>query len=548
MVKVVLEYNPYLMEFNAKFNGKEPHVNSLVEKYQKTPLQIWIKDVPHILYDEMNGYDFDLEFIGPYLEYEDIVKSFEDMKISSEDVRCTHIKSMESRTEKLAEIMELIQWMDDHRNVRFDLETFKIENPDIFDNSHSIIIIGDTNLGEFSFNNTNVSIEVISNINELDNTELKDIPMVIDAERLSIQDLQTILYSILKDNSDVTDNQFFIYVRSKNKTDMYYRLLIDIGFKKPQIINSLESISLKRYFEYYTVSDYIREYLCCVRRKVNELKSEMEKEKEESDKTNSEVMSQIMMIEEHISDIKDSIVGLDGINKTTVSPEWDFTKSKMLEKINTWKIKKTKITSNDEAVKFAEQFEEEIKFQWGRFIEIVKGITIENKNKIMEQCTEYYDKANKSKSSICPSDSTFDSYMSSFDGIKNEFLKIKEEHYEKPREGLLNSFLKEINVTNLNSKEAVLVTTYSCQKWREYAAEIATPLIDQIIEERNAELQEYNTNVSLDFSEKLIKLLDERIDDKNRFSSRLSDDIQVLQKDFDWLYEFLEKIEAIERN
>lgn len=547
MVKVNLEYNPYLMNFKAKFNDKEPRINSLIEKYEKMPLQTWIKDVPHILYDEMNGYDFDLEFIGPNLEYEDIVKSFENMNISSEDVRCTHIKSMESRTEKLAEIIELNQWMEEHRNNRLDLETLKIENPDVFDNSHSIIIIGDTNLGEFSFDNTNVSIEVISDINELDNTELKDIPMVIDAECFSIQDLQTILYSILEDNSDVTDNQFFIYVRSKNKIDMYYRLLIDIGFKNPQIINSLDSVSLKRYFEYYTVSDYIRDYLSCIRKNVNKLKSEMEKEKEESDKANSEVMSQIMMIEKHISDIKDAIVGLDSINKTTVSPDWEFTKSKMLEKINTWKIKKTKITSYDEAVKLAEQFEGEIKFQWVRFIEIVRGITAENKNKIMEQCTECFDKANRSKSPKYPSDSTFDSYMSSFDGIKNEFLKIKEEYYERPREGLINSFLKEINGSNTN-KEAVLVTTYLCQKWREYAVEIATPIIDQIIEERNNELQEYNTKVSLDYSGKLINLLDERNDDKNRFSSRLSEDIQILQKDFDWLNELSEKLEAIERN
>ena len=60
MVKVNLDYNPYTMDFKAKFNGKEPHVNSLVEKYEHLPLQTWIKEIPHILYDEMNGYDFDL--------------------------------------------------------------------------------------------------------------------------------------------------------------------------------------------------------------------------------------------------------------------------------------------------------------------------------------------------------------------------------------------------------------------------------------------------------------------------------------------------------
>ncbi|SNU04645.1 hypothetical protein SAMN06297422_101188 [Lachnospiraceae bacterium] len=547
MVKVNLEYNPYLMDFKAKFNGKEPRINSLVEKYEKLPLQTWVKDVPHILYDEMNGYDFDLEYIGPDLEYEDIVKAFENEHISADDVRCNHIKTMESRVEKLAGIIALNKWLDENRNNRLDLDTFKIENPDVFDNSHSIIIIGDTGLGDFTFENTNISIEVISDINELDNTDLKDTPIIIDADRLSIQELQSIISEIQNENENVSVNQFFIYVHSKNKMEMYYRLLTDIGIKNPQIINGLDDISLKRYFEYYPVSDYIRDYLKAVRNKVDTLKAEMEVEKEKSDKANGEVMSQIMMIEDHISAIKDSIVELDNISKTTILPEWDFTKNKMLEKISLWKVKKTKITSYDEAINLAKQFEEEIKYQWDKFIEVVKGITAQNKNTIMEKCTEIYDRATKSKSPKYPSNPSFETYKSEFDGLINEFMNIKEEHYEKPKEGILNSFLKEFN-SSTDNKESVLVTTYPCYKWREYAAEITTPIIDKIIEERNTELQEYCTNVTLDYSEKLIKLLDERIEDKDRFSERLSADIRVLQKDFDWLNELIEKLETIERS
>ena len=547
MVKVNLEYNPYLMDFKAKFNGKEPRINSLVEKYEKLPLQTWVKDVPHILYDEMNGYDFDLEYIGPDLEYEDIVKAFENEHISADDVRCNHIKTMESRVEKLAGIIALNKWLDENRNNRLDLDTFKIENPDVFDNSHSIIIIGDTGLGDFTFENTNISIEVISDINELDNTDLKDTPIIIDADRLSIQELQSIISEIQNENEDVSVNQFFIYVHSKNKMEMYYRLLTDIGIKNPQIISGLDDISLKRYFEYYPVSDYIRDYLKAIRDKADSLKAEMGVEKEESDKANGEVMSQIMMIEDHISTIKDSIVELDNINKTTILPEWDFTKNQMLEKISLWKIKKTKITSYDEAVKSAEQFEEELKYQWDKFIEVVKGITAQNKNTIMEKCTEIYDRATKSKSPKYPTNPSFETYISEFDGIKDEFMKIKEEHYEKPKEGFINSFLKELNSSG-ETKEDILVTTYPCYKWREYAAEITTPIIDKIIEERNVELQEYCTNVTLDYSEKLIKLLDERIEDKDRFSERLSADIRVLQKDFDWLNELIEKLETIERS
>lgn len=34
MVKVELNYNPYLLETSIKFNGQEPRINSLVEKFQ----------------------------------------------------------------------------------------------------------------------------------------------------------------------------------------------------------------------------------------------------------------------------------------------------------------------------------------------------------------------------------------------------------------------------------------------------------------------------------------------------------------------------------
>lgn len=33
MVKTELEYNPYIQETKVRFNGKNPRINSLIEKY-----------------------------------------------------------------------------------------------------------------------------------------------------------------------------------------------------------------------------------------------------------------------------------------------------------------------------------------------------------------------------------------------------------------------------------------------------------------------------------------------------------------------------------
>lgn len=48
MVKVELNYNPYLLETNIKFNGQMPRINSLVEKYQQNTLQTWVDKMPSI--------------------------------------------------------------------------------------------------------------------------------------------------------------------------------------------------------------------------------------------------------------------------------------------------------------------------------------------------------------------------------------------------------------------------------------------------------------------------------------------------------------------
>ena len=70
MAKVELKYNPYLVETEIIFNGIKPRINSLVEKYQHESLQFWVRKVPYIFHDEMNGYDFDLEFSGTNTDFE----------------------------------------------------------------------------------------------------------------------------------------------------------------------------------------------------------------------------------------------------------------------------------------------------------------------------------------------------------------------------------------------------------------------------------------------------------------------------------------------
>ena len=64
MIHAELIHNPYLLQTSVSFNGQPPRINSQVEKYEHTMLKEWIDRIPQIFYDEMNGYDFDFNFVG----------------------------------------------------------------------------------------------------------------------------------------------------------------------------------------------------------------------------------------------------------------------------------------------------------------------------------------------------------------------------------------------------------------------------------------------------------------------------------------------------
>ena len=544
-VKVSLDYNPYLMEYNILFNGKEPRINSSIEKYINFPLQIWNDQVPHIMYDEMNGYDFDLEFTGTEMDFMDLEKAFSSKGISSEEVKCIYKKSLENRKEKLREIYELIGWLDNNRNARLDFDSFRIENQDIFDNDYPIIVIGEKCPGDFAFENANVSIEIISDANELNNTVLKNTPIIFDARKLADPAFRDLLANVIE-NDDVLDEQFFFYVPKLDNTEMYRRLIQDLGVKKPLIINDMSDPRLSKFFEYYPISDHIRGFLKTVRTKVNLLMDELNSEKEESDKTNGAIIEEIMEIENHIDTIKESISKLDDVIKTNISVNWDYENEDLMNKIIGWKSKKTKITNSDEAEKLSEQYEEEIKYHWEQYIDRLREITLENKNALLLECSEAYKRAtgieDEQTDAIVNEQ---DDGIAAYTGLSLELMKIKEEKYEVPKEGFLNSILKS---GNSEPREAVLVVTYPCQKWREYVTGLAAPLMDEKTNERDSELENYCDSVAKGYIEKLESLLKQRIEDKEKLSEQLSEEIQILQKDSDWLNNLGDRLEMIERN
>ena len=77
MKKVFIKYNPYMIRTEITIDGKGLKENSsLGEKVSGSRLQEWIEDLPQILIDEYNDTDFDIEFHGTLLDYEDLTEAF----------------------------------------------------------------------------------------------------------------------------------------------------------------------------------------------------------------------------------------------------------------------------------------------------------------------------------------------------------------------------------------------------------------------------------------------------------------------------------------
>ncbi len=124
MVKAELSYNPYLLETVITFNGSKPKINSLVEKHLSDTLQSWIASLPDIFYSEMNGWDFDLDFVGTKVDFEALQMAFDAARVGRSSVRIFHKNELECAERKSEVISALIDWLKENPNRRFSLSDF----------------------------------------------------------------------------------------------------------------------------------------------------------------------------------------------------------------------------------------------------------------------------------------------------------------------------------------------------------------------------------------------------------------------------------------
>ena len=542
MVRAELIYNPYLLETEVRFNGMPPRINSLVEKYQNEKLQTWVSSIPSIFYDEMNGFDFELDFSGTELDFEEVKRSFVQAGVGKNLVQLFHKGELQSRHEKSVAIDEFLLWLKNNPNRKFDAVTFREKNRELFERAYPFVVLGGTISAVRLFPDIDVSIENVESADELRKTDLHSTPILFCLDRKSVASLQHNLLELLKRN-DITQEQLFFMI-SPALGKKAERVIRDLGVKEPQVVEAADDPCIYHYLELFPVSEYINAAIKVFREQAETIGAVLEEENRQSEITNKDV-------HEKIRDLGDTVARLKAAKESFLSKEniemptaLTRASGELLDGINRWKNKKTKTTRIEEARSLANELEIEVNHLFDSFVQAVNQTYAIQCAAILSRCEEWYQEAQYKEDYRVENIEAKELSQHSVQPMVEELLKIKDEQYVTPKEDFFGKIFK---TTEETPQEPVLETTYYFEKWRSYAGEIAEPVAEEMANEAYSGLQEYFHQLSSAYTERIEYLIQEVTAEKEQVSSQLSEDEQLLQADNDWHTAFSDKLRDIER-
>lgn len=543
MVKVEFSYNPYLVETNIKFNGQNPRINSLVEKYQHNVLQTWVSKIPSIFYDEMNGFDFELEFSGTILDYEDVKAAFLNAGVDDTQVRIFHKNELDCRYSKVQQISKLLQWFDENRNRKFDFTLFMEENDELFHNSYNCVVINGHVSEEILFEEYHIDIEAVDDVHELDNTKLFHTPLVICIDDNSVQNLKNNLKYFFS-RKDIDQEQLFFIIQPTLHAASIERTIKDLGVASPKLIMSVKDELVKKYIEIYPVTDYIYRVIKVLKENEETISAQLNHENEQSVITNRKIHNRIDELEDILKRLKASVEKFANRDNLEMSTEMLEAKTCLMESILNWKNKKTKITKENEAVNVSKEFEDTLGDLYQKFNQKILSVVAVAQSAIETEYKEWYQQVDFDvdfEPIVCKATAVTNKTLPEISG---ELLKLKEEQYVMPKEDIFGLLFKSSEDREL---QPVLEVTYYYQRWRDYATGIVEPIVDDTIKGYEIVLNNYSLEVAEEYEEHLNQLIKEQTSIKEEVAAQLSDDELKLQRDNDWLVEFQDQLKIIER-
>lgn len=539
MVNAELQHNPYLLETEVKFNGQEPKINSQIEKFENKLLADWVRDVPRMFYDEMNGYDFDLFFSGTEYDFQKLQQTFISLGVTPDQVRLIMRNELEDAEIKSNEIRDLIEWLRENRNRQFDFDDFCNANRSLLEETFSCIVIrGKDEVPE----DLTFTLENVKSVDEIAGTNLTYVPVVFVIEAETIQLFRNDLLALLG-RKDVEQNQLFFCISPAMDKEYVVRFISDLGIEEPQIISQIDDGNVATYIKNYPMVAYVGEVIRVFEDEVNTLDDHLKAKNEQSAIENAEVYEQISELEHVIEKVKVSDMRFVDLDNYSGGNRFNDLKTELEEMIRKWKSRKTKVVGDVEIDRNSTEYEQELARYLGEFYrKAIEHFGFE-KERIEREFSEIYLRQ--------PLDSEYKPEglevtipdNVEVNGIKSVLLELQEERYEEKTDFL--DFFKAKSSTE--PKELVRVVTCYLEKWREKAIELVIPVVEQYISESQENLKGYYDELARKYHAKLSELHELKVNEKTGIASQLSEDERMLQADNDWLVVIKDQLARIER-
>lgn len=541
MINAELTHNPYLLQTSVKFNGQSPKINSQVEKYEHSMLKEWIDRIPKIFYDEMNGYDFDFNFVGTKSDFQSLQESFLRAGVTSDMVRLFHKNELEDAETKSAAVDALVHWLRSNPNRKFDFDAFIVHNYDLFEGIYPYVIIN----GPVSESiHPQVSMEYVEDSSQLQNTDLTNTPILLFVDPFSRKQSREDLKRLLS-RSDVKQTQLFFMVHPRLDVDQVARVIMDLGVENPQIVSAYDAEPVLMYIRNYPITEFVRNAIIVFRDKIEQLAEVLDVENEESELQNAEIHAVIDRIEAQLDLLKESdnfFTERDNINAAHM---FLASQNTLREKLTKWRSWKTKVVGDDECAAAANDYDEEISKNLAIFIASVTEIYERIASEIYENYCEQYQKQGLDLE-YAPEEIILEDAPENLGfSLAEDFIAMKEITFEDPKYDIKALFRMS---TVPEEKEPVRVATCYYAKWREKALEQIIPIAEEYIQVLIAQLVNYCDALANAFHDHLSELIAIQELEKNQVAAQLSDDERKLQEDNDWLADFREQLIHIERD
>lgn len=543
MVKVELKYNPYVLETKVYFNGQLPKINSQIEKFENKRLFVWSDKLLDILYSEMNGYDFDLDFSGTKADYEKIKYLIEKNHLNSE-IRLNFVNRLEEAAKKCRRFKEMITWLRRSSIEEFHFLEFWEINQEYMIENNLLYVLVDKKVADFSIEDLDVNVESIDSISQLpENIGFYPVLLVLDADKEA--EFRQNLLALLQ-RKDLIADQIFILISENVNLGYYIRLINDLGLKQPQFIHSIDSPLIYDYFENYVRIDFLFKALKILETQKDLISTKLDQKFDAMKQNNRETFEKISKLDKEIADIQLSIEQFENWHLVMYKNEFEKLYVQLNETITQWKSRKKQIRDDSEAEKMMKELQGLTEKSLFEFKNAANRLFDDKLSELMNIFSRLYKDSNiqdsfyvHSRNELIISKYEVKNFSEKLRALRQERLVPKEDIF-----GIINRIVK--NEQN-NIQELVSDISYDLDKFREIACKETLPIAQNLLTDIENRLQSIQLYIVDEYKTHLSTILNEKLLEKANEANRLSAAEKHLQDKKDWLIEFSSQLSEIER-